>query len=138
MFHHKNHHKENNLSELCSQIICEKIGFKKNSKVHELVTELKSSVNTLHDKFQHHLYQPKDVKTSGKRKLLTPDPLTVALVHSTKLNQIAFVLRDVLWVVSLELNRNLRVKNSCSAAIQKMISLASHQKIAQVLQTTWM
>jgi ribosomal protein S13 len=101
MFHHKNHHKENNLSELCSQIICEKVGFKKNSKVHELVTELKSSVNTLHEKFQHHLYQPKDVETSGKRKLLTPDPLTVALVHSTELNQIAFVLRDVLWVVCL-------------------------------------
>jgi ribosomal protein S13 len=137
MFHHKNHHKENNLSELCSQIICEKVGFKKNSKVHELVTELKSSVNTLHEKFQHH-YQPKDVEASGKRKLLTPDPLTVALVHSTKLNQIAFVLRDVLWVVCLELNRNLRVKNACSAAIQKMISLASHQEIAQVLQTTWM
>jgi ribosomal protein S13 len=101
MFHHKNHHKENNLSELCSQIICEKVGFKTNSKVHELVTELKSSVNTLHEKFQHHLYQPKDVETSGKRKLLTPDPLTVALVHSTKLNQIAFVLRDVLCVVCL-------------------------------------
>jgi hypothetical protein len=52
--------------------------------MHELVTELKSSLNTLHEKFQHHLYQPKvkDVETSGKRKLLTPDPLTVALVHS--------------------------------------------------------
>jgi hypothetical protein len=41
-------------------------------KVYELVTELKSSVNTLHEKFQHH-YQPKDVDASGKRKLLTPD-----------------------------------------------------------------
>ena len=42
--------------------------------MHELVTELKSSVtcNTLHEKFQHH-YQPKDVDASGKRKLLTPD-----------------------------------------------------------------
>ena len=40
--------------------------------MHELVTELKSSVNTLHEKFQHH-YQPKVVDTSGKRKLLTPD-----------------------------------------------------------------
>jgi hypothetical protein len=141
MFHRKtcsNRHKENNLSELCSQIYVIKFGLPfKNSeyhstkicntcsrkivKVHELVTELKSSVNTLHEKFQHH-YQPKDVETSGKRKLLTPDPLIVALVHSTKLNQIAFVLRDVLRVVCLELNRNLRVKNACSAAIQKMIS----------------
>jgi hypothetical protein len=105
--------------------------------VHELVTEVKSSVNSLHEKFQHH-YQPKNVAKSGKRKLLTPDPLTVALVHSTKPNQITFVLRDVLHVVCLELNRNPRVKNACSAAIQKMISLASHQEIAQVLQTTWM
>jgi hypothetical protein len=40
--------------------------------VHELVTELQSSVNTLHEKFKHH-YQPKDVDASGKRKLLTPD-----------------------------------------------------------------
>jgi hypothetical protein len=40
-------------------------------KVHELETELKSSVNTLHEKFQHH-YQLKDVDASGKRKLLTP------------------------------------------------------------------
>jgi hypothetical protein len=47
----------------------------------------------------------------------------VALVHSTE-NQIAFVLHEVLRVVSLELNRNLRVKNACSAAIQKMISMA--------------
>jgi hypothetical protein len=41
--------------------------------VHELVTELKSSVtcNTLHEKFQHH-YQPKDVDALGKHKLLTP------------------------------------------------------------------
>ena len=92
-----------------------KLASRKILKVHELVTELKSSVNTLHEKFQHH-YQPKDVETSRKRKLLTPDPLTVAL----------------------ELNRNLRVKNACSAAIQKIISLASHQEIAQVLQTTWM
>jgi hypothetical protein len=89
-----------------------KLASRKILKVHELVTELKSSVNTLHEKFQHH-YQPKDVETSGKRELLTPDPLTVALVNSTKLNQIALVLRD----------RNLRVKNACSAAIQKMISL---------------
>ena len=99
MFHHKNHHKKT-IFRNCA-LTCEKVGFKKNSKVHELVTELKYSVNTLHEKFQHHLYQPKDVETSGKRKLLTPHPLTVALVHSTKLNQIAFVLRDVLWVVCL-------------------------------------
>ena len=33
----------------------------------------------------------------------------MALVHSTE-NQIAFVLHEVLRVVSLELNRNLRVK----------------------------
>ena len=94
MFHRKiclNRHKGNNLSELCSQILdlCEKVGLSlKNSeyhstkicntcstkilKVHELVTELKSSLNTLHEKFQHH-YQPKDVDASGKRKLLTPD-----------------------------------------------------------------
>ena len=94
MFHRKtcsNRHKENNLSELCSQnYLCDKVGLPlKNSeyhstkicntcstkilKVHELVTELKSSVNnTLHEKFQHH-YQPKDVDASGKRKLLTPD-----------------------------------------------------------------
>jgi hypothetical protein len=78
-----------------------KLASRKILKVHELVTELKSSVNILHEKFQHH-YQSKDVETSGKRKLLTPDPLTVALVHSTKLNQIAFVLREVLRVVSLE------------------------------------
>ena len=50
----------------------------------------------------------------------------MALVHSTE-NQIAFVLHEVLRVVSLELNRNLRLKNACSAAIQKMISLASGQ-----------
>jgi hypothetical protein len=40
--------------------------------VYELVTELKSSVITLHEKFLHH-YQPKDVDATGKRKLLTPD-----------------------------------------------------------------
>ena len=70
---------------------CDKVGFRwKNSeyhstkicntcsrkilKVHELVTELKSSVTskTLHEKFQHH-YHPKDVDASGKRKLLTPN-----------------------------------------------------------------
>ena len=78
-------------------------------------------------KFQHH-YQPKDVDASGKRKLLTPDR---GAFHSTE-NQIAFVLHEVLRVVSLELNRNLRVKNACSAAIQEMIALVSHQEIAQV------
>jgi hypothetical protein len=57
-----------------------KLASRKILKVHELVTELKSSVNTLHEKFQHH-YQPKDVETSGKRELLTPDPLRVKNVE---------------------------------------------------------
>jgi hypothetical protein len=71
------------LSDLCdkvglplknSEYHATKICSRKILKVHELVTELKSSVtcNTLHEKFQHH-YQPKDVDASGKRKLLTPD-----------------------------------------------------------------
>jgi hypothetical protein len=64
--------------------LCDKVGLPlKNSEYHstkicnttkfalqKFVTELKSSVNTLHEKFQH---QPKDVDASGKRKLLTPD-----------------------------------------------------------------
>jgi hypothetical protein len=58
-------------SEYHSTKICNTCS-RKILKVHELVTELKSSVNTLHKKFQHH-YQPKDVDASGKRKLLTPD-----------------------------------------------------------------
>ena len=60
-------------SEYHSTKICDTCS-RKILKVHELVTELKSSVtcNTLHEKFQHH-YQPKDVDASGKRKLLTPD-----------------------------------------------------------------
>jgi hypothetical protein len=76
--------------------------------VHELVTELKSSVtcNTLHEKFQHH-YQPKDVDASGKRKLLTPDR---GASPFNRKSTVAFVLHEVLRVVSLELNRNLRVK----------------------------
>ena len=121
-------------SEYHSTKICNTCS-RKILKVHELQTELKSSVNTLHEKFQHH-YEPKDVDAPGKRKLLTP---TVALVHSTE-NQIAFVLHEVLRMVSLEgeLDRNLRVKNACLAAIQETISLVSHQKKAQVLQTTWM
>jgi hypothetical protein len=45
----------------------------------------------------------------------------VALVHSTE-NQIAFVLHEVLRVVSLELNRNLRVKNACSADSDDVLS----------------
>ncbi len=40
-------------------------------KVHELVTELKSTVNTLQEKFQDHKRQNLD--RSEKRKLLTPD-----------------------------------------------------------------
>ena len=109
-------------------------------KVHEIVTELKSSVNTLHEKFQHR-YQPKDVETSGKRKLSTPDPLTVALVHSTKLNQIAFVLHQVLRVVCLELNRNLRIKKCLFSSDTKDYltgQLSSGNSTATVLQTTWM
>ena len=58
-------------SEYHSTKICNTCS-RKILKVHELVTELKSSVNTLHEKFQHH-YQPKDVDASGKPKLLTPD-----------------------------------------------------------------
>ena len=58
-------------SEYHSTRICNTCS-RKILKVHELVTQLKSSVNTLHEKFQHH-YQPKDVDASGKRKLLTPD-----------------------------------------------------------------
>ena len=59
-------------SEYHSTKICNTCS-RKILKVHELVlTELKSSVNTLHEKFQHH-YQPKDVDASEKRKLLTPD-----------------------------------------------------------------
>jgi hypothetical protein len=58
-------------SEYHSTKICNTCS-RKILKVHELVTELKSSVNTLHETFQHH-YQPKDVDASGKRKLLTPD-----------------------------------------------------------------
>ena len=45
----------------------------------------------------------------------------MALVHSTE-NQIAFVLHEVLRVVSLELNRNLRVKNACSADSDDVLS----------------
>ena len=60
-------------SEYHSTKICNTCS-RKILKVHELVTQLKSSVtcNKLHEKFQHH-YQPKDVDASGKRKLLTPD-----------------------------------------------------------------
>ena len=60
-------------SEYHSTKICNTCS-RKILKVHELVTELKSSVtcNTLHEKFEDH-YQPKDVDASGKRKLLTPD-----------------------------------------------------------------
>jgi hypothetical protein len=59
---------ENHSTKICNTFS------RKILKVHELVTELKSSVtcNTLHEKFQHH-YQPKDVDASGKRQLLTPD-----------------------------------------------------------------
>ena len=60
-------------------------------KVHELVMELKSSVtcNTLHENFQHH-YQPKDVHARGA------SPFNRKSIHRV--------------LVSLELNRNLRVK----------------------------
>jgi hypothetical protein len=130
MFHRKiclNRHKGNNLSELCSQILdlCEKVGLSlKNSeyhstkicntcstkilKVHELVTELKSSLNTLHEKFQHH-YQPKDVDASGKRKLLTADR-GASPFNQTESNRVCFP-RGSPGSISTELNRNLRVKN---------------------------
>ena len=54
-------------SEYHSTKICNTCS-RKILKVHELVTELKSSVtcNTLPEKFQHH-YQPKDVDASGKK-----------------------------------------------------------------------
>ena len=79
-------------------------------------------MSSLHEKFQHH-YQPKDVDASGKRKLLTPD--RGASPFNRKSNRVCSP-RGSPGSISRTESKSAR-KNACSAAIQKMISLASGQ-----------
>ena len=102
-------------SEYHSTKICNTCS-RKILKVHEIVMELKSSVtcNTLHENFQHH-YQPKDVHAHGA------SPFNRKSIHRV--------------LVSLELNRNLRVKK-CLFSSDYLTGQSSRNSTG--LQTTWM